>query len=234
MRYEDPKLRSLLAGEYVLGTLRGAARRRLERLMEQDPGLREAVRSWESRLAGLAETVPEVAPPRSVWQNIEAQTEPAARSRAFLWHCLGFWRGLALVSTAVALALALYLGLRPAPELPPASVAVLADQAAQPRWVLTASRIDLSRGRIRVEVLGTAPLPQDKSFELWLLPKGAAKPIALGLLPPTGKITLTLPAGIVRSFEKANTLAVSLEPQGGSPTGQPTGPVLYSGKLLVL
>ena len=56
------------------------------------------------------------------------------------------------------------------------------------------------------------------------MPPGATKPASLGVIPAEGKV---VPPGI-----KAGTmLLVSLEPKGGSPTGQPTGPVLYAGKL---
>lgn len=35
-----------------------------------------------------------------------------------------------------------------------------------------------------------------------------------------------------RTLEASSTLAVSLEPAGGSPTGSPTGPVLYTALLV--
>jgi len=49
MRYEAPDLLDQLAGQYVLGTLRGRARRRFERVIENNPAARAAVQRWEDR-----------------------------------------------------------------------------------------------------------------------------------------------------------------------------------------
>ena len=80
--------------------------------------------------------------------------------------------------------------------------------------------------------LVTRPLIQvgvqpDKALELWAIPRGGAAPRSLGVISSSG-------ATVVRRgqvLEGAEALAVSLEPPGGSPTGAPTGPVLYAGKL---
>jgi anti-sigma-K factor RskA len=61
-------------------------------------------------------------------------------------------------------------------------------------------------------------------LELWALAAGAKAPAPLGVIPPAGK---TVPPGVA----EGTTLLVSLEPKGGSPTGKPTGPVLYAGTL---
>ena len=68
-------------------------------------------------------------------------------------------------------------------------------------------------------------------FELWILPSDKSKPISLGLLPQQGKKTVKVPAQLLALLQTSG-LAVSLEPIGGSPTGQPTGAVLYQGKLV--
>ena len=64
-------LRQKLAAEYVLGTLRGGARRRFEGWMHQDADLRNITAQWQQRLAPMAEFAGDVKPPRSVWTGIE-------------------------------------------------------------------------------------------------------------------------------------------------------------------
>ncbi|MFO1058349.1 MAG: anti-sigma factor [Dongiaceae bacterium] len=240
MRYDDPRLRDELAAQYALGTLRGRARRRLERLLEADAGLRELTRDWEARLNALAERAPAVAPPPGLWPAIErrlqaetadSQRAPAAPrpGRARLWGSLAFWRGLGLAASAAAAALALLL-LRapgPGPGLPaPDHIAVLTDATARP--ALLAS-IDGRTGRAVLTPLQIGPVPADRDLELWEIGPAAAAPRSLGLLRGTTMVRLPDPADL-----QGTQLAVSLEPAGGSPSGAPTGPVLYQGAVTSL
>ncbi len=123
-----PDLMHALAAEYVLGTLRGPARRRLEGLAGRDPALAGVLSQWQRLLNPLAEEVPPVEPPARVWRRIEARL--AARGRPApatgLWSSLAFWRWLgAGFATATVLLLAVTLGLRsPAPVPGPVMVAV--------------------------------------------------------------------------------------------------------------
>ena len=94
MRYQNEKLRDMLAAEYVLGTLSGRVRARFQRLMQYDPQLRQAVTQWEARLNPLAGALPETAPRERVWQAIQTRIERRAPRRD-LWSSLGFWRGFA-------------------------------------------------------------------------------------------------------------------------------------------
>ena len=66
--------------------------------------------------------------------------------------------------------------------------------------------------------------------ELWLLPADRP-PVSLGLLEPAGDNRRPLTPEVERMLQAGAMLAVSLEPPGGSPTGQPTGPVVSTGKL---
>ena len=98
MNYADPELRDRLAAEYALGTLRGPARRRFERLLSGDARLRDLAEDWELRVNLLAESAPAVAPPARVWEGIAERIGPASapvrESRLNrLWDSLGFWRG---------------------------------------------------------------------------------------------------------------------------------------------
>ncbi|HZD88469.1 MAG TPA: anti-sigma factor, partial [Pseudolabrys sp.] len=69
--------------------------------------------------------------------------------------------------------------------------------------------------------------------ELWLIPPGG-KPLPVGLLSAERTVVLAIPPALVKQTESGATLAVSLEPPGGSPTGAPTGPVIGAGKLTSL
>src|SRR5688500_17243782 len=102
MDYGRPSLADALAADYVLGTLRGAARRRFEALLPAHPTLRAATQAWQDRLLPLTAAIDPVAPPARVWQAISSRidgTPPVASTAAApetrgAWHRLGFWRAL--------------------------------------------------------------------------------------------------------------------------------------------
>ena len=225
MRYDDPELRDRLAADYVLGTMPRGARRRFEQLIERDATLAAAVAAWESRLAPLDEATPEAPPPQRVWREIErrlgAPPKVTAVSRRF--PPLAWWRGLALAAVAGCAGLGLYIGLAPGPS--PTVLAVLSDKGGAPTWIATAGP---RRGEVRVVAIGGPPENAGHSFELWAIAGGAPHP--LGLLPPQPAEGLMLSAAALPP--PGGALAISQEPPGGSPTGLPTGPVLYQGKVL--
>jgi len=233
MNLHAPGRADALAAEYVLGTLRGRARSRFERLARSDPLLAEAVRQWEERLIPLAQELPSVAPPARVWQAIVKRTHGStrgareARRRPSLWTNLSLWRGLALAGLASAFVLAVAL-FTPAPERPEGTlVVVLAAQDAKPALVASADRT----GRVlTVKALAPVELAGDRALELWALPDGG-NPRSLGLVSASGVVRLALPRSADEALRNVPALAVSLEPSGGSPTGLPTGPVLYSGPV---
>ncbi|MGH6932579.1 MAG: anti-sigma factor [Dongiaceae bacterium] len=245
MKYDDPDLRDRLAAEYALGTLRGLARRRFERLMERDQPLRELATKWEMRLNRLAETAPAMAPPARVWQQISARLGFAETKRrsvltaifggaqvkipnlaeAGLWNFVGFWRSASLVAAAIALAL--YIASTVQTSSPISHLAVLNDQANQPAMV---ANLYASADRLVIRAVAAAPVAPGQALELWLLPAGGSPPVSLGLLGGAETI-LDLPPARTTEIS-TGSLAVSLEPAGGSPTGQPTGPVLFVGPVL--
>jgi len=224
-------LREKLASEYVLGTLRGGARRRFEGWLEEDAALRRTVAEWQDRLTPMAEFAPVARPSPQVWQAIESELKLKPR-RSFwmgLREDLAFWRGLGMASTAAAAVLATVLLTRlPTPEAPIADyVAMLADDKAQPVMLITG---DARRRELTVRVLAPPPVAPDKSLELWAVPKEGA-PRSLGLVAADG--TVTLPLAENATPESAPVLAISLEPKGGSPNrNAPTGPILYKGAWL--
>jgi anti-sigma-K factor RskA len=119
---------------------------------------------------------------------------------------------------AVAAGLAAFIVLRP---LPPPVVAVLVPAGAGAPVLVAVTG---PSGRTLVRATSAIPVASDRDLELWAMKAGATRPVSLGVIPPAGRAT---PA----SLAVGTVLLVSLEPKGGSPTGQPTGPVLYAGTL---
>ena len=220
-----------LAAAYALGTLSPAARRRLARLAQHDPKVAAAIQDWEWRLAALADGVPDITPPARVWEALRARLGFAATGsvnrQGFGWASLGLWRGLAMAGFALAFALGITL-LAPRTERPFESVVVvLAGPDAKPALVATAER---GSRYLTVKAVAPVAIAREKSLELWMLPDGKA-PSSLGLVPASGIERVALRAAVGTTLQGVPTLAVSLEPAGGSPTGAPTGPVLYTGRV---
>jgi anti-sigma-K factor RskA len=226
MNFRDkPELRQRLAAEYVVGTLKGHARRRFEGWMHNDAALRRIVAEWEDKLVPMAEFAPGQTPPARVWRAIERRLNLHKRgARAWAGDAEGFWRWLGLGSSAVAALLAVVL-LTGRPDAPGIDyVAALTDDKAQTALLLTA---DGKRGRLEVRLVAAAPVPTDRQLQLWAVPKQGA-PRSLGLLPGQAQAGLALPAAALG--DDVALLAVSLEPRGGSPDPKgPTGPILYKG-----
>jgi anti-sigma-K factor RskA len=224
---------NLTAAEYVLGVLDAAQRRAAERRIGRDAAFAREVAFWQERLGGLSAEVKEVAPTQGVWPRIEAalgRARPTAPTRASLWENLRFWRGLALGASALAAAaLAAFIYARPiaAPTVP--LVARLDAEGGQAGFV---AAVDSGHGNLTIvpaSLLGA----EQKSLELWLIPPGD-KPHSLGLIDKSRPVTIKVPKDLLARVNDEAVLAVSLEPEGGSPTGQPTGPVIANGKLAQL
>ncbi len=216
-----------LAAEYVLGTLRGGARRRFERFLRDDAALRRLTEEWQERLMPMAEFAGATTPRAQVWRNIERRLGLGRAHAAWqFWRTesLTFWRSLSVVSLATTLLLVgvLRSTLVDAPQAD--YVATLIDEKARTALLLTA---DSNSGVLTVRLVENAPVAPDKSLQLWAVPKAGA-PRSLGVLPAQGVMAIRLPAGAIGG--DIATLAVSLEPLGGSPAeGGPTGPILYKG-----
>lgn len=226
-------LRQKLAAEYVLGTLRGGARRRFEGWMHQDADLRNIVAQWQQRLAPMAEFAGAVTPPKSVWTGIERRlnlrAQKAAGWKFWLNENLAFWRSLGMVSTGLAAMLMVIVLSSRTVDTPTVSyVATLTDDKAQNAMVVTA---DARNRALDVRVITSAQVAADKSLHLWAVPK-SGKPRSLGVLADN-RGRFKLPENAISS--DVMLLAVTLEPKGGSPDPNgPTGPILYKGNWVQL
>lgn len=199
-----------LAAEYVLGTLPRSERAAAEARIARDPDFAAAVARWQAHFAPLDAGYAETPPPREVFARIEARLhgQPARRPR---------WQIPVLGGALAAMAMALVLTLAPL-TAPPAN---LAATLAGEEITLTAAYTGEDGLLTLVRTAGPAPA-EGQAYELWKIDETEV-PASLGLLAE-GPIP-------VPGLKAGDILAVSVEPAGGSPTGQPTGPVLASAIL---
>ncbi|WP_431311070.1 anti-sigma factor [Methylobacterium nigriterrae] len=227
-----PDERDLRAAEYVLGTLSPSERAAFELERTVDPAAAAAVRAWEGRLAPLVLAIPSEPPSPRVWEAIvRALPGGAANDNRIrdLGRQVRRWRlataGAGLV--AAALAAFIVVGPRLAPPAgPPAGaryVAVVTSGGALPALIVN---VDTAAGTASVRPV-KAETPAGRSLQLWYVGAGEA-PKPLGLIGADAS-RVELPAA-ARTGE--GVFAVSVEPPGGSPTGQPTGQVIYTGQLI--
>lgn len=227
----NPALRQKLAAEYALGTLKGGARRRYEGWLFNDADLRNITAEWQQRLTPMAEFAGDVQAPPRVWRGIERRLNlrgQAAGWRNWLSDSVTFWRNLGLATSGLAALLLVVVLTRNADAPTISYVATLTDDKTQTALLVTA---DQRHQALDVRLIGAAPVPADKSLELWAVPK-SGNPRSLGVLAANG--------GRFRLSDKAigvdvALLAVTLEPKGGSPDPNgPTGPILYKGAWMQL
>jgi anti-sigma-K factor RskA len=222
----------LAAAEYVLGVLGAAERRQAQQRLAHDQAFANEVAFWEERLGGLADAVAPVAPPDRAWSRIARAVrarDPSAPNES-LWQSLAFWRSFAIGSAALAAAsigTLTFIEISPAPRVP--LLATLGASNGQPTFVAA-----VNPGGTSLLVVPAALLTADpRAMELWLIPAGD-KPHSLGLIEPGRPVRLDVPRDLVARIGADAALAVSMEPPGGSPTGQPTGPIIASGRLTSL
>ena len=224
MNYQTPALRRALAADYAIGLMSAAARRRFEQLLLDDAALRAELAQWQESLASLTDTLPEQPVPDRVWQGITARIEPQV---LHVPEKPPFWNWLRVTAALCSIVILVFLGsLYNRDDARYRATLLSAD--AQP-----ALKVEAHDDYLQVEPLTLAAVDPQRSLELWAVPADG-KPISLGVIPAGGKGKVELSAAQKALIGQPIALAVSLEPKGGSPTGQPTGPVLYQGALALL
>lgn len=222
----------LLAGEYVLGVLSAADRARVEARIAKDSSFAAMVANWQTNLAGFNDDYAEEAPPAWVYEKIERRLFAPAfapQSAGRWWDSLFLWRGLAFGSLAllisfVSLQSGWIAGQKPSP---PSLVARMSGENGAALSLL--AQYDAGNGRLQLVPVAAVPTTKS-SLELWVIPDAGSNPISLGVLPQTGDNAIQIPENLRPRLKDGVTFAVSVEPFGGSPTGQPTGPVIVSGQ----
>ena len=223
-----------LAADYVLGTLSAARRAQVQARLPTDAALREAVQAWEERLAPIAELAEPVEPAANLWQRIELALppEPAPKPQAprpawwaGWWSSLAFWRFAAGASFAAAavMAVAPLAGLV-SPAQPKYMVVLVAPNATAPGWVIQAS----TDKRLKLVPLVETAVPEQRALQFWTKADSWNAPVSLGLVKPGQPLEVSLDQ--LPAIQANQLFEITLEPETGSPTGRPTGPVLYIGR----
>lgn len=230
---QEPGGDEMVAAEYVLGVLPAAERAEVAARLEREPAFARLVDSWEERLSPLASSYPEVAPPAALKSSIDRRLFEAASpvsqnsaGRPDLWSSLALWRGLFAAAVAALLLVAVLPYLAPPPAAPVQMVASLAAEGSDVHYLVV---YDAAHGDVGLShVSGERASGHD--FELWMI-EGSNPPVSMGVIPVGSTAHIALAEAARERLAKGAVLAVSLEPAGGSPTGQPTGPVVASGDL---
>ena len=226
--------------DYVLGLLSPEEAASVERALHEDAALRLETLDLRERLLDLDVSAKPEDLPDDLWARIEAEIEGGAEAReadeapvvdlgahrkAAAKPVRGYWQGFATAAIASSLLFMALTGgffaLRSVPE--PVVIAVLLDSEANPGVIVEAFGED----RVRILPLVDIPVPAGRALEVWTLPDPETGPVSLGLLPAAADASL---GGFDLPRPNAEQLyEITLEPETGSPTGRPTGPVLFKG-----
>jgi anti-sigma-K factor RskA len=230
----SPQKRHQLAAEHALGVLRGEERSQAIALARDDDGFRADVARWRGRFGPWLEEVVEAEAPEHVWREIERRIgeQRSGPTLVALKRRLNVWRGFAAAASAIAASLAFILFTRPEPTVPPVPqvaplVATLTSETTQDRLVATWD--PTNRNLVVAAAAGMRTEP-GKDHELWVIAKGG-KPMPVGIMHAKGPMRMNLAPPMADQLKNGVTLAISVEPAGGSPTGLPTGPVIAAGQL---
>jgi anti-sigma-K factor RskA len=226
---DDPD--AALAAEYVLRLLDPAEEADCAARVARDPAFAAEVARWQAAFAALDAEFAEQAPPARVLEGTEARLfgrPPSLAAR--LWGSVGLWRGVAAAAVVAAVAAGLLGRPWPGEEARPL-VATVAPAAPAADTVQLVALLDREAGLLRfTRIAGAAP--SGSSLELWVMPEGATAPASLGVVPAQARFSVPVPAGMAVS--PGTAILVSMEAEGGSPTGQPQGPVMAQGTIAEL
>lgn len=220
------------AGEYVLRVLSKDAHRAAAVRASTDPAFAAEIRAWENHLASLTDEILPIAP--------SAVAKSALMGRLFgmdkkpgVFEQLGLWKGLTgmLAAAVAALALALAVFAFVPDLIIPKAPRFVTELAAEADSLRILAVYDAGAGIVQItRTAGGAAT--GRSLQLWCIVEGKA-PWSVGVLSDTANQSLSLPVGWIEGVDSWS-LAVSDEPLGGSPTGQPTGAVLAAAPMTLL
>lgn len=222
-----------IAAEYVLGVLSADERQAAHRRIESDRVFARLVEAWELRLSPLGDGYPSVQAPDAVKLAVDQRLFGAQSvsgknvHRVAFWKNFNFWRGFtiaALASAVLFVAVPRFI----TPQMPMQSllVASLAADGSDVKYLVVydAARRELGLSHVAGDRMA------NKDFELWMI-EGNNKPVSMGVIQRGENIHIRVPPAVQEKLAKGAVLAVSLEQTGGSPTGQPAGPVVAAGDL---
>jgi anti-sigma-K factor RskA len=236
MKLARHKALDALAAEYLLGTLRDAARRRFERAMREEAFVATRVNYWQQQFAVRFSNASEVQPSPEVWRKItrDLQLEKLAQPNEQAWYAkLGLgWLANAwsFAGAVVVIGLLAWLVLPSILQPQFQNVARLTGDAQIVAGNTVVAALSKDGAKLSFKAERSLAAEAEKSFEVWLLPKEGGAPISLAVLASLDG-QFDLPRAQVGSLASGAKLAVSVEPRGGSKTGAPTGPVILVGAI---
>lgn len=220
----------VLAGEYVLGTLDAAQRETVERRIAADPAFAALVADWQAHFSPLDDAYEEVAAPDAVWTGVRDRLFAGPGDRASLWQSVAFWRACA-IAAVFALIVTAGVSINMERLLPGSAVELqlAAMLQSQESGVQMLALYDPAHHTLRLRTV-SGEAGAGKDFELWLIEPDKA-PISMGVVPKSEQASIPVAASLQQKLTTGVVLAISLEPEGGSPTGQATGPVVALGTV---
>lgn len=221
----------VIAGEYVLGVLSLEERRNVEARMSRDSGFAAMVGRWSENLSSFNDEYDGATPRAGVYPRIEARLFPKAAGGGFrgIWSSVSLWRSLTALSVILFGGALLLQGQPFAPTAP--SQPLVAQMSGEGNAISLVASYESESGRLSVTPVAAGPSDQ-KSLELWMI-SGNDPAVSLGVLPQSGEGEIEIPETMRSRIAAGVTLAVSLEPFGGSPTGTATGPVIAAGQTRI-
>lgn len=245
--FREPPEGSLTAAEYVLGVLDAVALRAAEMRLQREPAFGYEVAAWQARLTPLLDEIAPVPAPFALWPRIRAAAgiaDPAAPAAIVrdgtdtapaLASALRLWRWLTaggFAAAAIAFSALFLLPHGATPPVTPSHEELVATMAQDDGKALFVATIDARTGRIIVQPLAVN-IPTDRAAELWIIAPGNV-PHSLGVIDAHNAQPVIIPNNLRAEVGAKSVVAVTLEPPGGSPTGNPTGPVIAKGELALL
>jgi anti-sigma-K factor RskA len=235
----------LLAAELAIGLVSGEEGSRAAARASDDVSFAREVEWWQQQLAPLLETGADVPPPGHLRERIEARLGVAMRDtpafdqslpgraaggrQAARWR----WIGVGGALGALAASFLAWVVVPPPPPVAPAPPVVRAPSLLVASLAPTGGdakpvTVVIERERATVRLSGPIDVPANRVGQLWRIAPGG-KPVSLGVLPAATASHLRLARATLPVA--GDQVAISIEPAGGSPTGQPTGPVIAAGAL---
>ncbi|WP_393950481.1 anti-sigma factor [Kluyvera intermedia] len=211
---------AILAAEYVLGLVDEPTRLLLDKRLNEDEDFAKQVWHWQKAFSGVDALTPDSVPSPEIWQKIAHKLQQEKSPPVTLRPTT--WLGWALAAALAGILIFTYVRKPDSPAMM-RPIAILSGSQSNSQFVVS---LDKSTRLMQVVALN-ATLPEDKNLQLWLI-KGNSTPRSIGLITHQKHNDFQLPSGLL---DNQTTLAISLEPVGGSRLQGPSGPVIFVGKV---
>lgn len=231
-RYQNPEVFERLAMDYAIGMMKGRARKRYEKLMEQHFYLRAVTEAYENNLANLTAFLPEKTPPAHVWNNIQKElqfkhAEHKKRSSLFgWWHILG--AQMAGLIASLSLLFGIGFSLVNSSSVSAYMAVMESTKSHKPMVMATAKKGE----GLYIKFMEESNMPDDMSMKLWCIPKSGGKPMMMGDVNEK-EVWVKLDKSTWQGLEDIGKLAISLEHKDMQ-AETPQGKIVYEGDLMVM